>query len=472
MIILSYYYEQKFVPESCLAMLFGTAQRIGEALDSRTAALISNGIPPHRATFFGLKLSGIERRKVACAIAGTWLEYYDFTAFGFFAISIGRQFFPGTQDVQLLLTLGTFAAGFIMRPIGAGVLGIVGDRYGRKTALTLTIALMFLGTAILIVTPSYAQIGIAAPICVIIGRFIQGFSAGGEIGTATTYLLASVPKDKAATYGSFQTAVQGMAGITASFLGYCAARYLPAEQMDQYGWRIALAFGLLIGPVGLYLRTQIQDDVVSARQPVMAILKAVFVSHSSRVVVGLLVVLGGTTGAYIITNYLTTFAINTLKMPSDIAFLISIVSNTATVGGAIAGGRLADRYGKLLLMALPQGLFVLMTYPALLVITGNPSDQTLLLLVGALAVLRSMSGAVAFVALAECFLVSVRATGLSLTFSIGVALFGGTAQLIATWLLHATGNPMSLAWYLIATNSVTFCALFFLYPVTLYRTAP
>ncbi|MFW8584199.1 hypothetical protein ACOJBM_02290 [Rhizobium beringeri] len=148
-------------------------------------------------------------------------------------------------------------------------------------------------------------------------------------------------------------------------------------------------------------------------------------------------------------------------MPSDIAFLISIVSNTATVGGAIAGGRLAEPLRKLLLMALPQGLFVLMTYPALLVITGNPSDQTLLLLVGALAVLRSMSGAVAFVALAECFLVSVRATGLSLTFSIGVALFGGTAQLIATWLLHATGNPMSLAWYLIATNSVTFCALFF-----------
>jgi MHS family proline/betaine transporter-like MFS transporter len=405
------------------------------------------------------------RRKVACAIVGTWLEYYDFTAYTFFSVSIGRQFFPvSSPSGQLLLALGTFGVGFIMRPVGAAVLGVYADRAGRKAALSLAILLMFLGTAILAFTPSYAQIGVLAPSLIILARLIQGFSAGGEIGAATTYLIASVPENRRMTYGSWQTAVQGLAGLTASLLGYCLSSLLPADQMDTYGWRIALAFGLLIGPIGLYLRLNIKDDAIRSAQPVKGILKEVFFKNYSIFLIGLMPILDGTVGSYIITKYMTTYAINTLHLPNDIAFLISVVSSAATVIGAIAGGYLADRFGKRLLMIVPQGLFVLATWPAFIVITQDGDHNSILVMIAGLALLRAISGGVALVAIAECFPERIRTTGLCLVFAVGVALFGGTAQLIATWILDITGSAMSLAWYLIATNTITFFALFNLRP--------
>lgn len=409
----------------------------------------------------------VPKRAVFATVLGNWLEFFDFTVYALFAVTIGRQFFPvESASGQLLLSLATFGVGFVMRPLGGIVIGAYADRVGRKAALTLTIMLMALGTAILGLTPSYAEIGLAAPALIVLARLLQGFSAGGELGAATTYLLELAPQGRRGLYASWQYASQGLATLAASLMGFGLAEALTPEAMESWGWRVPFLFGLLIGPVGLYIRRHMDETAHAggAHGSAGAVLRTLASRHAGLVLIGVLTIMGGTISSYIIGKYMTTYALHTLHMPAGTAMLASVVSGSVIALGSVLGGWLSDRFGRRALMVLPRALFVVAVYPAFLLITADRTPETLLLMVGLLSLFQAMSGAVGIVALPECFPRAVRSSGLSITYALGVTIFGGSAQFVVTWLLDVTGNPMALAWYLVATNLITTVALCLLRP--------
>lgn len=409
----------------------------------------------------------VPTRTVVAAVVGNWLEFFDFTVYALFAVMIGKTFFPvESASGQLLLSLATFGVGFLMRPLGGIVIGGYADRVGRKAALTMTMMLMAIGTGIIGFTPSYAEIGLAAPMLIVFARLLQGFSAGGELGAATTYLVEMAPQGRRGLFGSWQYASQGLATLAASLMGFGLTQSLTPEAMDSWGWRVPFIFGLLIGPLGFYIRRHMHETgpTKERHESSGAVLRTLMTKHLGLIVIGIFTMMGGTIANYIVGKYMTTYALHTLQMPASTAMLASVVSGTVVVFGSLLGGWLSDKYGRRALMILPRILFVLAVYPAFVLITTAQTPDALLAMVGLLALFQAMSGAVGILALPECFPRAVRTTGLSLTYAVGVTLFGGTAQLVVTWLLNFTGNPLALAWYLVATNIVTIVALFMLRP--------
>lgn len=415
---------------------------------------------PHR----GAASSG---RSLFPVLLGNWFEFFDFGVYAFFAVMIGKAFFPATSaSGQLLLSVGTFGVGFVVRPLGGVVLGAYADRAGRKAALSLTIWLMALGTGALGLTPSYAQIGLAAPCIIVLARLLQGFSAGGEVGAATTYLLELAPAGQRGLYGSGQYATQALATFCASALGFGLSSVLSAEQMGVWGFRIPFLAGTLIGPLGFFLRRNLDETKGEGAESrtTRELLSTLRREHLGLILTGVLTISGGTVSVYIVGKYMTTYALHTLHLPANLAFLASLAAGGVGIVGAILGGYLSDRLGRRIMMLAPRAALVLATYPAFLLITTRRSSGSLVAMVGVLAFLQAAGGGVTITALPECFPRAIRTSGLSITYALGVTIFGGSAQLIATWLLDVTGRPMSIAWYLIAANLVTLLATFRLHP--------
>ena len=206
------------------------------------------------------KLFAPKPLQVAAAVIGNALEWYDFIVFGFFAVIIARLFFPAeSQYASLLLTTATFGVGFFMRPVGGILLGIYADRRGRKASLLLIIGLMTLAIAMIGFAPTYAAIGIAAPLLIVIARLLQGFSAGGEFASSTSFLIESAPVQRRGFYGSWQMVGQGLSVLTGALLGAFITRIFTPEALDSWGWRIPFLFGLVIGPLGLYIRRRLDE---------------------------------------------------------------------------------------------------------------------------------------------------------------------------------------------------------------------
>ena len=397
------------------------------------------------------------KRSILPTVVGNWFEVYDFSIYALFAVPIGRAFFPSASvAVQLQLAFATFAASFLMRPIGAIVIGRYADRVGRKPALTLTIVLMALGTALLGLTPSYAQIGIAAPLIVVFARLLQGFSAGGELGTATTYLIEIAPRGRRGLYGSWQYASQGLALVAASLIGFGLARVLPSDAMHAWGWRIPFLIGVLIAPVGVYIRKNLTE---TAHEGSAMPLKALISEHRGMMVSGILSIIGGTSAAYVVGSYMTTYAQHVLHLPFSTGMFVNIVGGFSVFIGAVTGGWLSDKFGRRCLMIMPRLIFLLVVYPAFFLITHAGTFVSLMLMVALLSVLSAMSTSVLLVALPECFPRAIRTSGSSIVNSIGVTLFGGSAPLIVTQLIESTGDRIAPAWYLVFTSLVTLIAL-------------
>ncbi len=199
---------------------------------------------------------------VVAVVLGNALEFYDFGVYAAYAVLIGHAFFPTDSEfLSLLLSVATFGVGFVSRPLGGFFLGAYADRRGRKPAMTLTIALMALGTAIIGLLPSYAQIGIAAPILLVCARLVQGFSTGGELGASSIFLIESAPMGRKALTGSWQVASQGVAAIAVGLTGFLLARALSSEALDNWGWRIPFLLGIVIAPVGAYIRNRLHETL-------------------------------------------------------------------------------------------------------------------------------------------------------------------------------------------------------------------
>jgi MFS family permease len=393
---------------------------------------------------------------VAAAVVGNWLEFYDFIVFALFAVQIGETFFPVSSSfAQQMLTWGTFGAGFICRPIGAAVIGRFADRTGRKPAMLLSFGLMGLALAVLVLVPSYRQIGVAAPLIVIACRIVQGFALGGEVGPTTAFLIEAAPLGRRGLYGSWQSASQSLANLSGGLAGVVVKHLLGAQQFSDLGWRIALGLGVLVLPFGLIIRrtlpeTRHHDEPTLAAHPQIeagADLLGHIAGHRRIIVLGLGLIAGGTISTYVFV-YMTTYAQKTLHFDPGTAFLMTTGVGVAGLVASLAGGYLSDHLGRRALMVWPRLIFLLAILPVFLIVIRTMNGPILIGLMAALNVVGNLAGVPALVALTESLRKEFRGVGVATIYSTAVAVFGGTTPIIITWLLHVTGDPLAPAWYL------------------------
>ncbi|ODV13151.1 MAG: MFS transporter [Rubrivivax sp. SCN 70-15] len=405
------------------------------------------------------RASGVPHRVVAATVAGNALEFYDFVAYAFFAVYIGKTFFPASTPLgSLLLSLAVFGVGFVARPLGGVVIGAFADRAGRRAALLLTIALITIGTLGLALTPSYESIGVAAPIIVVVCRLIQGLALGGEVGPSAAFLIEAAPPGGRGIYGSWILASQGAGVLVAGLLGMGLSATLSPADMLAWGWRVPFVVGIALLPIALYLRRTMPETLhtesVEAANSGMTGLKR----HRVLMMLAVLLIIGGTVSTYV-GNYMTTYAIATLKMAPSLAMGATVVGGLCTLLFALLGGWLSDRYGRRMTMFWPRVAAAVLTVPAFMLLIAQPTGPVLLAVSGFLAALTAISGAASLVAIPELLPSGIRATGMAIVYAVGVALFGGTTQFIITWLIGATGNPAAPAWYVAGASVITALAM-------------
>jgi MFS transporter, MHS family, proline/betaine transporter len=397
------------------------------------------------------------QRLIAACTIGNALEFYDFVVFSFFARTIGALFFPA-QDAtaQLLLSFATYGVGFFLRPLGGIVLGAYADRKGRKKATILTLMLMAAGTGMVGLAPVYATAGVSGALIILAGRLLQGFSAGGEVGASTTLLAEHAPKARRGFFGSWQLASQGLAVLVAAAMAFLVTNLLTPPQITGWGWRLPFLLGTLIVPVGLWLRGALKEshaNETDARTRSVSSLSTAVRQFPARILAGVGLVIGGTAANAVIVLYMATYAVTQLHLAPAAGLLAGITAGAVTLMAAPIGGLLSDRFGRKPVTLVSYMLLIALIYPAFLALNASPSVTTLLSIVAGLAVLNATGGATVIITLAEIFPIEVRATGMSLVYALGVAIFGGFGQFIVTWLIQVTGSPIAPACY------VTACAL-------------
>jgi MFS transporter, MHS family, proline/betaine transporter len=402
-------------------------------------------------------------RLIAACTIGNALEFYDFVIFSFFARTIGQLFFPAQDpSAQLLLTFATYGVGFFLRPLGGVVLGAYADRKGRKRATILTLMLMAFGTAMIGLAPVYATAGVIGPLIVVAGRLIQGFSAGGEVGASTTLLAEYAPPEHRGFWGSWQLASQGLAVMVAAGVAFTIITTMTPAEVAAWGWRVPFLLGVLIVPIGLWLRSALEETHANendARTKNVSSLREAFGTHFGKIVAGVGMIIGGTAANAVVVLYMATYAVTQLKMAPTTGLLAGITAGAVTLIAAPIGGMISDRLGRRPVAFVAYLLILLTIYPAFLYLNANPTVETLLGVVAFLAMLNAVGGATIIITLAEIFPVEVRATGMSLVYALGVAIFGGFGQFIVTWLIQATGSPIAPAYYVMACALATIVAL-------------
>lgn len=389
--------------------------------------------------------TSIPARHVAAVVAGNALEFYDFLTYAFFAVYIGKAFFPSNDpSASLLASLGTFGAGFVMRPVGGIVIGRMGDRLGRKPAMIFSFSLMGASIIGLALTPPHSMIGFAAPALAIFFRMAQGFALGGEVGPTTAFLLEAAPIQRRGFYTSFQLWSQHLSVTLAGLVGFGLANTLTAQQLQDYGWRIAFLVGAAIVPFGLLVRRNLPETFHTAMGTVGE--RISLRPYLSVAAIGLVMLGSATIGNYI-GNYMTTYAIATLHMPANVAFSATIVIGLSGVAFDLVAGRLSDRFGRKPVMIVPGLLLLVLIFPAFTLLERYRSMSALL---GTSAVLMSLSvisSGPVVIWLTESLPPAIRSGGVATVYAFAIATFGGTTQYAVTWLIRSTGNPLVPAWY-------------------------
>ncbi len=403
----------------------------------------------------------ITPRQVAAAVAGNALEFYDFTVYATFASQIGAAFFPAkTAFVSLILTLATFGVGFLLRPLGAVVIGRFADRRGRRGAMLLSFTIMGLSILGLALTPSYAQIGPAAPVLVLIWRLGQGFGLGGEVGSTTAFLVEAAPVEARGLYAAWQGGSQNIANLVGAGVGLAFTSFAGAAALESWGWRTAFLLGALALPFGLILRRALPETLHRKEEPSPHQARSATLAAGAPVLFkGLALIASSTISTYVFA-YLTTYAIKTLHMPTGAALGATAVSGACGLAGGLIGGVLADRIGRRALMIWPRLVFLLATWPVFWLIVARHDAVSLLIGTAILTFSSALSTSAVFVGLAESLRKEVRVVGMGAVYALAVAIFGGTTQPILAALVHFTGDPLSVAWYTMAATFVGLIASF------------
>ncbi|WP_321894781.1 MFS transporter [Paraburkholderia heleia] len=395
----------------------------------------------------------------ACSI-GNALEMYDFTVYSFFALLIGRLFFPSDSPYgSLLLAVATFGIGFVMRPLGGLVIGSYADRRGRKAAMTLTIALMVAGTLCISLAPTYAQAGVLGSLVILAGRLLQGFSLGGEIGASTAMLMESGEVGQRGFRVSWQLGSQGISALVGALTGAVLYATLSPQALESWGWRLPFLGGLLIAPVGLYIRSRL-DETHEAEPDAPSPLGTLMREHGAKVGLGMLSITAGTVGMYLVVFFMPTYMIRVLKMPPSLSLLSGCATGFTMLVASLVSGRLADRLARRKRLVLGALLFnIVAIVPAFWLMTRMPSVPLVLALSVMITAAANLGSTPMLLMLMEMLPAGVRASGLSVIYSVGVTVFGGSSQFVVTWLLAKTGNPLSPAVYLVVCGLISLCAI-------------
>ena len=387
------------------------------------------------------------RAKIAAVVrvsSGNFLEMYDFMVFGYYAPAIGRAFFPsGSAFVSLMLSLMTFGAGFLMRPLGAIVLGAYADRHGRRAGLLLTLGIMSAGIVSIACTPGYRTLGLLAPLLVLAGRLLQGFSAGMELGGVSVYLAEIATPGHKGLYVSWQSASQQLAVMFAALLGVVLNAKLPPEAMDRWGWRVPLLVGCAILPLLFRLRRSLEESSEFAARKRRASTTELLRSLATQwrlVLLGTMLVTMTTVSFYMITAYTPTFGSAVLQLTSADALIVTLCVGASNLFWLPLMGMLSDRIGRRPLLIVFTGLMIVTAYPAMLWLAAAPTFSKLLGVELWLSFIYASYNAAMVVHLTEIMPVEVRTTGFSLAYSLATALLGGFTPAISTYLIHATGN--------------------------------
>jgi MHS family proline/betaine transporter-like MFS transporter len=400
------------------------------------------------------------RRAILAAVIGNVLEWYDFAVYAYMATIIAKQFFPAKDEItSLLSTFAAFGVGFVVRPLGGIVIGRLGDVRGRKAALILTIVLMAIGTVMIGLTPSYASIGIAAPLLILIARLLQGFSAGGEWGGATAFIVEWAPAGRRGLFGSLQQSSVAFGLLLGSGIAAAVSTLFSAETVEGWAWRIPFLLGGLLAPIGLYMRRNIEETpmfVQVARQAVAPAASSNAWRLAGRAL-GFTVL--WTVSYYIVLSYMPTFLQKQVGLPRTQALWATTAGLLLLVLAAPALGYLSDRIGRKPLLLTACVAFVLLPYPLFTWMLSQPSLAIAIVVQLMLALAIAVFSGPGPAAIAEIFPTAVRSTWMSAGYSIAVAVFGGFAPFIATWLIARTGNPVSPSFYVIAAAVVSMAVI-------------
>jgi MFS transporter, MHS family, proline/betaine transporter len=390
-------------------------------------------------------------RIITAASIGNALEWFDLLIYGYFAEAFSKLFFPkGDPTIALLLTLGTFGTGYLVRPLGAIVLGTYADRAGRKASLMVSILLMLIGTLMMAVMPTYQSIGLAAPILVFVARLLQGFSVGGAFGSATAFLVEH-GEERKGFFASFQWASQGIAAVLASAFGVVLNTLLTADEFASWGWRLPYIFGLLIAPIGFYIRSHVDETPTflgaeAARAP----LRDVLVQQWDRVLLAIGLVIVSTSSNYLIL-YMPTFAIRQLGLPASTSFIATLLGGVILSTGSPFFGHWSDKVGRTRIMQGATLLFLVSAYPAFVLLTTYPVLATLIAITCWLSLLKTAYSGVLPSLMAEVFPARTRGTGMALSYNISVPIFGGFAPFFAEAAIDFTGDRHAPSFYLVLT---------------------
>ena len=400
------------------------------------------------------------RRVIVAAVIGNTLEWFDFVVYGFLAVTLAQVFFPvKTPTVSLLITFGAFGLAYLVRPLGAIVVGAFTDRHGRRAGLTLSIGLMTLGTTLMAVTPGYATIGLGAPVLITLARLLQGFSVGGEFGSSVAFLMEHGTKRRGFA-ASWQFSVAGSITVLASLFGLALTTLLTHQQLLAWGWRLPYFFGMLVGPAGLYIRWRLSEtpEFLEAHQPESMPIRELLVRQPLGVVLAL--------GASIVSNssfylllYIPTYGQKTLHLPAYTGFVATLIGGAVLTILAPVFGHWSDKMARPRIMLATAWLFLLTAYPAFYLMQAWPTLAACIIAVAWLNLLKAGYSGVLPSLLGELFPVDTRAIGVALGYSTSVTIFGGFAPFVATWLIAQTGDKLSPAYYLMATALLSVIAL-------------
>ena len=402
------------------------------------------------------------RHVLLSVVVGSMLEWYDFGVYGFLTSVIAKVMFPADDPTaSLLLSVGAFGVGFLTRPLGALVFGVLADRKGRKLALLLSFGLMGVATFAIGLIPPFAALGVAAPLLVVFARLLQGLAAGGAMGGATAMLTEYAPPGRAGYFASWQAASQAGALMLGALAAATVSALVSPAELNAWGWRVPFFASAVILPLGLYIRRRVEDPDAFVREDRNASspLKLLWRTHRSAVARGFGITIIWTVSTYFFFVYVPLYAHTVLKLPMSTTLFSNSLALALMLGISPVAGHLSDRVGRHTLMIAAALAIVLLIRPGFGFLMNHPQAAALATFQAVSAVLAALFIGPAPAAIAELFPISVRSTGMGIAYNFSVTVFGGFAPLIATSLIARTGNPLSPTWYVMFSCGLSLLTL-------------
>lgn len=404
------------------------------------------------------------RRVVTASFIGNFVEWFDYAVYGYLAVTITAVFFPESDpQTGLMLTFALFAISFLVRPLGGFVWGHLGDRIGRRTALSWSILLMSLATFCIALIPSYAMIGIWAPITLLLFRVIQGFSASGEYAGASAFLVEYAPANRRGLFAAVVPASTAAGLLLGSLIAALLTGLLDSQQMSDWGWRLPFLLAAPMGLIGRYIRTKLEDtpvfrELAAEDEAVKAPVTDLFTKHWRSLLVACGAVLLNAVGFYVILSYMPTYLSQEIGLDPTLSYIATTVALLTYIGFIFLTGMLSDRFGRKKVLISASISFIVLTIPAFMLL-GTGSFVVIVLVQILLGALLTLNDGTLPSFLAEMFPTKVRYSGFAVSFNLSNAIFGGTAPLVATWLIATSGSDLAPGWYLMAAAVVSLVAV-------------